>query len=66
MAKQMIIEKQDGYFTLHLSSDQMRALVSMVRLEIGSGWYDCTKDSNDDTTIADSGWELYEAIQKIW
>ena len=59
-----IIEKANGRFQLTLSPEAMKALVSMVRLEMDSGWADMEKDDQEEQTEAATA--LERAIDDVW
>lgn len=59
-----INETKNGRFKLDLSYDEMKALVSMVYLEIGDGWVNA--EAQYDKIGAHAGSELHKALQKVW
>lgn len=55
-----IRELEGGRWIMNLDNETMTALVSMVRLEIGSGW------QRENPEIDKAGNLLLEKINKIW
>lgn len=60
-----IEERVQGNFLLLLDEPTMRALVSMVRLEIGSGWAE-GEELAGNKHLAKAGEALLNAINRIW
>jgi hypothetical protein len=59
-----ITEKHNGRWHIDLDEDAMRALVSMVRLSIGSGEWAETLLHSDGT--AEAAHRLFDALNRHW
>lgn len=60
-----IEERVQGNFILRLDKLTMQALVSMVRLEVGSGWVEGGEEAGSKH-LAKAGQALLNAINRIW